>query len=62
MCVCVCVYSFLRERECERGRGRERGEQRIRRRLCTDSSEPDVVLTFTSCEIMTCAEVRYSTD
>ena len=35
------------------GGGVERKGQRIRSRLCADSSEPDVGLELTNCEIMT---------
>ena len=46
------------ERERERvrtkwGRGRDRREQRIPSRLCADSTEADVGLELTDCEIMT---------
>ena len=44
------IYLFLREHE--QGWGGERGGQRIRSRLCTDS-EPDVGLESMNCEIMT---------
>ena len=38
---------------CEQGRGKERGRERIPRRLCTHSVEPDVGLDLTEHEIMT---------
>lgn len=45
---------FLKERKHEWVRGREGGwEQRIRNRLCTESSKPDVGLEFTKRENMT---------
>ena len=56
---CSCI--FERERARKQGRGRERererereGErERIRSRLWADSSESDVGLELTNCEIMT---------
>ena len=53
-----------RERERELRRGRERGRQRIKAgsRLRGISTEPDVGLELTNCEIMTRAEVGHSTD
>ena len=49
------MFLFEREREHahEQGRGRQSGEQRIRSRLCTDSSEPDVGLKLMNHEIVT---------
>ena len=42
-----------RERENEQGRGRERERERIPTRLLIISTEPDVGLELTNCEIMT---------
>ena len=58
---------FLRQRETEheqgRGRERERGtESEAGSRLWAVSTEPDVGLKLTDCEIRTWAEVRHSTD
>ena len=39
--------------ESKQGRGREREGQRIQSRLCSDSTEPDVGLELTNCEIVT---------
>ena len=50
------VYLFIlreKEREREQGRGRHRGRERIPSRLYTVSTEPDVGLTLTNCELMT---------
>ena len=41
---------------------RERGEQKSWSGLCADSSEPNVGLKLTNCEIMTWADVRCSTN
>ena len=38
------IYLFLRERERERERGSRRGRERIQRRLCSFSTEPDLGL------------------
>ena len=56
------VYLFLRERQP--GRGRERGEEDSKwaRHWQADSSEPNVGLKLTNCQIMTWAEVGCSTD
>ena len=61
------VYLFLRETEteCEWVRGREREgdtEAEAGSRLWAVSTQPDVGLKLTSCEIMTWAEVGRSTD
>ena len=40
------------ERDRVWGKGRETGRQRIPSRLCAVSTEPDVGLKLTSCEIM----------
>ena len=60
----VNVYLFLRDRgtECQPGRGRERGRHKIWSRLQAVSTEPDVGLEPTDCEIMTWGEVRCLTD
>ena len=60
---CVEFISYLkfilterqkeRNRECKQGRGKERGRERIPSRICTVSTEPDVGLKLTNCEIMT---------
>ena len=55
------VYLFL-ERESTSGAGTERGGQRIRSRLCADSSKPDAGLELMNCEIMTWAEIEGSTN
>ena len=55
------VYLFLRERAWA-GEGQRKRGQRIQSRLCADSSEPNVGLELTNCEIMTWAEVGCSTD
>ena len=67
------MFIFGRERERERetehelGRGRERGRHRIRSRLqalsfIAQSTEPDMGLEVTSCEIMTGTKVGRLTD
>ena len=52
-----CLFSFEREREreteSEQGRGRERGRQRIPSRFHTISTELDMGLEHTNCELMT---------
>ena len=58
---------FERERETEReqGRGREREgdtEPQAGSRLWAVSTEPDMGLEITDCEIMTWAEVRHVTN
>ena len=50
----LSVHLFLRE-STSKG-GAERGGQRIWSRLCADSSEPDVGLELTNCEVTTWAE------
>ena len=54
------VFERERQRESKRGRGGE--GQRLRSRLCADSTEPDEGLELTNREIMTRAEVRHLTD
>ena len=71
------VYLFLRERERERKRERERERQNVSRgraeregatefkagsRLWVVSTEPDVGLKLTNCDIMTWAEAGQLTD
>ena len=47
-------YLFiLTQTECEWERDRERGREEIPSRLRTVSTEPDMGLGFTNCEIMT---------
>ena len=69
--ICLLLVSFkecspshfiLFLRESDNREGAERGGQMIQSRLCADSSEPDVGLELTNCEMMTCGEVRCSTD
>ena len=56
-----CLFIF--ERELKRGRHRAgQGGQRIRRGPYTDSTEPNMGLELTNCEMMTWAEVGRSTD
>ena len=58
------VYLFiLREREQSQvGEGQREEKERIPSRFRTVSTEPDMGLEPTNLEIMTCAEVRCSTD
>ena len=56
------MFVHFRESESAHGEGEDRGGQSIPSGLCTDSSEPDVGLELTSCEIMTWAEVGCLTD
>ena len=54
------AYLFLRE--CKLGGvGTERGGQKMRCGLCTDSGEPHARLELTNCEIMTRVKIRRST-
>ena len=50
-------FIYLRERDRERerswGRGRERGRERIPSTFPAVSTEPDMGLSLTNCEIMT---------
>ena len=48
----MLIY-FERGREREVGRGRERWGERIPRRLCTVSTEPDIGLEPINCDFMT---------
>ena len=50
-----CIY-FARQRE--QRRGRDKGRERIPGRLCVVSTEPDVRLEPTNCEIVTWAETK----
>ena len=64
--VCVCLF-ILRERERERERETEhkqrRGRERRRGRTpSTARAEPDVGLHPADCEILTCAEIKSSTN
>ena len=45
----------------KQGRGRKRGRKRIPSRLHTVSTEPDMGLKLTNCEIMTWAEIKSRT-
>ena len=58
------VYLFiLREREQSQvGEGQREEKERIPSRIRTVSKEPDMGLEPSNLEIMTCAEVRCSTD
>ena len=55
--LCLFFY-FERERAQAEERQRERGRERIPSRLCTVSTESDVGLELTNCEIMTLAETK----
>ena len=56
------LFIFERERVRKRGRGVEREGTEDRNRLCTVSSEPNVGLELSNCEITTWAEVKHSTN
>ena len=45
----------------EQARGRERGRERIPSRLCTVSTESDMGLELTHCEIVTSNEIKSQT-
>ena len=45
-------------REIEQGKGREKGRERILRRLCVVSTEPDAGLDPMNCEIMSRAKIK----
>ena len=58
----ILIYFWERETEREQARAeREDTESKAGSRLCAVSTEPDVGLELTNCEIMTCAEVGCST-
>ena len=58
------IHFWETETACEWGRCRERGRQESKTcsRLWAVSTEPNVALKSTNCEIMTWAEVEYLTD